>query len=64
MRFAIIENQEVVNTIVAEQDFIDQHFPGAVDITNNPSVSISWGYVGGQFIDTSISVSEEEPTND
>lgn len=60
MRFAIIENQEVVNTIVADQDFIDQHFPGAVDITNNPSVSISWGYVDGQFIDTSISVSSIE----
>lgn len=60
MRFAIIENQEVVNTIVAEQDFIDQHFPGAIDITNNPSVSISWGYVDGQFIDTSISAAAEE----
>jgi hypothetical protein len=64
MRFAIIENQEVVNTIVAEQDFIDQHFPGAIDITNNPSVSISWGYVDGQFIDTSISTQLEEPAND
>lgn len=59
MRFAIIENQEVVNTIVAEQDFIDQHFPGAIDITNNSSVSISWGYVDGQFIDTSITTSEK-----
>jgi hypothetical protein len=64
MRFAIIENQEVVNTIVAEQDFIDQHFPGAVDITNNLAVSISWKYVDGQFIDTSLSTSEQESTND
>lgn len=62
MRFAIIENQEVVNTIVAEQDFIDQHFPDAVDITNNLSVSISWKYIDGQFIDTSISAPVEEPT--
>lgn len=62
MIFAIIEGQEVVNTIVAEQDFIDQHFPDAVDITNNPGVSVGWGYVDGQFIDTSITMPIEEPT--
>ena len=55
MIFAIIEEREVVNTIVAEQDFIDEHFLGAINITNNPAVSIGWGYVDGQFIDTSIS---------
>lgn len=60
MRFAIIENQEVVNTIVAEQNFIDQHFPSAIDITNNLSISIGWKYVDGQFIDTSLILSPEE----
>jgi hypothetical protein len=64
MIFAIIEEQEVVNTIVAEQDFIDQHFPGAVNITDNLSVSIGWGYIDGQFIDTSLTLSPEESTND
>lgn len=64
MIFAIIEEQEVVNTIVAEQDFIDQHFPDAVDITDNPTVSTGWSYVDGQFIDTSISAPAEEVTND
>jgi hypothetical protein len=62
MIFAIIENQEVVNTIVAEQDFIDKHFPNAVNITNNLAVSIGWSYVDEQFIDTSIQTSLVEPT--
>lgn len=47
-RYAIIENNLVVNVIVAEQDFIDAHYPNAV--LANDAVSPGWNYVDNQFI--------------
>lgn len=51
MIFAIIENDKIVNTIVADQSFIDEHYPNAVNIDNtNPFPGIGWDYVGGEFV--------------
>lgn len=48
--YAIIEDDLVANTIVADQNFIDQNFPGAINITNmSPRPGIGWTYVNGQF---------------
>jgi hypothetical protein len=51
MIFAIIENGLVINTIIADQDFVDKVYPDAVEITElNPRPAISWTYDGSQFI--------------
>ena len=48
--YAIIENNIVTNIIVAEQDFIDSHYPGAVRIDNlSTKPSIGWKYENNQF---------------
>ena len=48
MRYAIIENNIVVNIIVANQDFIDANYPSAVAC--NDSVNIGWIWDGTNFI--------------
>jgi hypothetical protein len=51
MIFAIIENDKIINTIVADQSFIDEHYPNAVNIDAvDPMPGIGWDYVGGEFI--------------
>jgi hypothetical protein len=47
-RYAIIENEQVTNVIVAEQDFVDAHYPDAV--LANDAVCPGWNYVDNQFI--------------
>jgi hypothetical protein len=56
-RYAIIENQLVVNVIVAEQEFIDAHYPDAV--LTNDAVCVGWNYVDNQFI---LPAPIEQPT--
>jgi len=43
--YAIIENGKVINTIIADQDFIDAAFPGAVELLEGTSTAgIDWDY--------------------
>ena len=46
MKYAIIENQIVVNLAVADPEFAQ--LEGWIEATDD--VSIGWGYVGGQFV--------------
>lgn len=45
--FAIIENEKVVNTVVAEADYASEQ--GWVELTGN--AGIDWDYINGQFVD-------------
>jgi hypothetical protein len=45
--FAIIQDEKVVNTVVAEADFAAEQ--GWVELTG--VVCIGWDYVDGQFVD-------------
>jgi len=45
--FAIIQDEKVVNTVVAEADFAAEQ--GWVELTG--VVGIGWDYVNGQFVD-------------
>ena len=48
--YAIIENGLVVNTIVADQNFINQNYPDAINITNiSPRPGINWTYQNNTF---------------
>jgi hypothetical protein len=48
--YAVIQNGVVTNTIVAEQPFIDQHYPGSPRIDNvTPQPGIGWGYDGATW---------------
>jgi hypothetical protein len=50
MIFAIIENGLVINTILADQDFVDKVYPDAVEITElDPRPSIGWTYDKKKF---------------
>lgn len=50
MIFAVIENGLVINTIIADQDFIDKVYPDAVDITDlDPRPSSGWTYDKKKF---------------
>jgi hypothetical protein len=48
MIFAVIKNNLVINTIVADQDFVDKVYPDAVKCNN--SVGIGWIWDGTNFI--------------
>ena len=45
-KYAIIENQVVVNTTVAEPEYAQEQ--GWIELTG--SAGIGWGYVDGQFV--------------
>lgn len=48
--YAIIENNKVKNTIVADDNFIAQFYPGSPRIDQlDPVPGIGWDYVDGQF---------------
>ena len=43
--YAVIQDGVVTNTIVADQTFIDQHYPGSPRIDNvTPQPGIGWGF--------------------
>jgi hypothetical protein len=45
--YAVIEDGVVTNTVVADQAFMDQHYPGSPRIDNvTPQPGIGWGYDG------------------
>lgn len=49
MRYAIVENGVVVNVIVAEQDFIDEHYPDAIALSDEDVVGPRYLYDKGKF---------------
>ena len=52
MIFAVIENDLVINTIIADQDFVDKVYPDAVEITDlDPRPGIGWTYNKKKFIE-------------
>jgi hypothetical protein len=58
MRYAILENDQVVNIIEADLEFIESHDLNAVEL--NDSIGIGWSYVDGSFIaPASIQVTDE-----
>jgi hypothetical protein len=45
--YAVIQDGVVTNTVVADQAFIDQHYPGSPRIDNvTPQPGIGWGFDG------------------
>lgn len=49
MRYAIIENNKVINVIEATPQVKDQLFPAAILLADNSPVGVNWGYSGGNF---------------
>ena len=48
--YAVIQDGVVTNTVVADQAFIDQHYPGSPRIDNvTPQPGIGWGYDGSTW---------------
>jgi hypothetical protein len=51
MIFAVIQNDKVINTIIADQNFVDTNYPDSIDITDvDPRPGIGWAYDGKKFI--------------
>lgn len=57
LRFAIIENDEVVNVIVADAQFIKTQKLSAVECSDE--VSCGWKYINKEFISPPIIFSPE-----
>lgn len=51
-RYAIIENNTIVNVINADEQFISEHYPEAILCADN--VGVGDGYIDGQFISNSL----------
>jgi len=49
MKFAIVENKIVINTIEATQSFVDEHYPNAINI-DEIIAGIGWTYDKGKFV--------------
>jgi len=50
-RFAVIENEVVVNCIVADDEFVAEFYPTAIEIDDVvPEPCPGWWYKDGQFI--------------
>lgn len=54
MRYAIVENGIVVNVIVAEQDFINDHYPDAILLSDEDRAGLNYTYENGKFIEPEI----------
>jgi len=49
--YAVMNEDRVENTIVADKEFVDEFYKGAIDITDvEPRPSIGWTYDGKKFI--------------
>ncbi len=60
MRYAILKDNVIDNIIEADQDFIDNYFPGAMNV-ENVRCDIGWILDNGTFIDiVSVEVPAEE----
>lgn len=62
MRYAIIVNGKVDNVIIADQDFVDAHYSGAILLNDEDVVGPNYIYENGQFIEPIIKP-VEKPTN-
>lgn len=51
MRYAILKDNVITNIIEADQNFVDNHFPGAMNV-ENVRCDIGWTLDNGVFIDT------------
>jgi hypothetical protein len=56
-RFAVLEGENVINVIVADSDFIAQHYPAAIECADE--VSVGWCYDGKDFYIRVYEVEEE-----
>lgn len=59
MRYAIVENKNIINVIEADQTFIDEHYPNAVLLDDDSPVSIGWTYDGKAFKNTIVMVADD-----
>lgn len=59
MRFAILSDLTVSNIIVADQDFINAHYPDAINV-DDISCGIGWIYDGESFAPVPKPVIEED----
>jgi hypothetical protein len=59
--FAVIENEKVINIIIAESKTIAQELTGKVcaEYTNEDPAGIGWTYDGTNFISPDITPTEE-----
>ena len=57
-RWAIVENDLIINVIVADKDFIAANYSNA--ILCNENVGVGDGYADGEFFSNSIAVVIEE----
>jgi hypothetical protein len=62
MRYAIINNSIINNIIVADESFITEHYPDAIECPENFSVGDK--YENGEFSRSVYIVTEPEVTND
>lgn len=61
MKFAIVVNDLVKNIIVADQDFVDAHYPNAINV-DEIRCGIGWLYDGQTFAPVVEDVIEEDDT--
>lgn len=59
-KWAIIENNVVVNTIEADEDFVTQHYPNAI-LVDGIRADINYTYENGTFIEPAPNIVEETP---
>ena len=51
MIYAVMNEDRVENTIVADKEFVDKFYPTAIEITKlDPRPSIGWTYDGKKFV--------------
>jgi hypothetical protein len=60
MEWAIINNQIVENIIVADEEFVQEFYPGSIRIDNLESrPSCGWIYQDNEFICTGTTILQE-----
>ena len=62
MRYAIIKESFVENVIIADQEFIEAHYPEAIECPEE--VYVGWNYADGQFIAPPLIQNMEEAFSD
>lgn len=51
MIYAVMNGDVVANVILADKKFVDQNYPGAIDVTDlEVRPSIGWTYIDGVFV--------------
>ena len=63
-KYAIIKNNIVENTIEADQEFIDAHYPDAVLLNEGDVAGPGWTFENGIYKSPDTTVLTEESTND